>query len=424
MDIIKKWEFFLESIRNPDDMVNIFKITANFEPHRSFNTYSVMSLDTIDSCITTHTSQILNKDYNPNSGRLEGDEMYFYNFVRGWIQKNGSDYRNKEAIKDRITVEKITEERIPRMEANRIKVSRYEEDKKNSEAFRQKNPFSTNELSPNKNQSSIEVSESEKLEKQKKNKFYLLRSQSTKRLKELISQEALSFEPNKDSTDYPVKIIYWSGIYSELYGILNDGSWMWMVSGTPTAIEKHDIDKYKLKIPRVSILADQLQKIEFDKEKKSKDLTKYLSYDRDQLLGNDEQIMDNDLTDKKGTKVLDRKFYILNDGEVRIPKSQGNINIDNVKISFTNQHGEKLKVQQINNRSGGEYFLYYSTPDNKNWRQILNVQSIQKLINFIDSEKSETNISNILFTKLDKKIYREITPEYTDLYEFLLKFNK
>ena len=160
MSHIITWKLFLEALRNPEDNVDLFKITSLVEPGKLFNAYSVMKGKNERTCINFHISQILNR---LKTGRIPepqpdyeqgADELYFYQYVLEWLEKTGSGSLGEDVLASNFRVEKInrkrndetnefepeyTGEKIARSDANDLK---RQELKSDPDAFRAKVPFS------------------------------------------------------------------------------------------------------------------------------------------------------------------------------------------------------------------------------------------------------------------------------------------
>lgn len=426
MKIISNWELFLESLRrDPEDKVDLFKITTNFVPGENYNAYSVMKGQNEEKCKSVHSHGILSKKSLIDSRNIESDEKFFHQYVRDWIMETGSSSASVDKISQRLEVKKInkkknpetgqwenTTDKLTRKEANELKAM---ELKKDPNSFKAKIPFVQSNLPKIKQQDQIKFSPFEVMQKQKTDKKFHLLAADSQKLKNLFQENFIEFyKAGEEDDNYaPLEsdqIAYWSGIYEELFGILKSGSWIWSRSGRPEVITDRDNKDFNLNLKmNPNIFAQQLKEIEFDRKRKLEDSKEWSEFDLNQLTVDEEEI--------KNFLLADRKSVLLRDGSVRVSISRPRLDSDKIRLIFQNKGGKKLSVSSlVKHRGGGFTISFREGPKSEE----LNTSMVNKIINFIDSDAKKITLGDYVIVKDEKLPYRTIPAEFVELYDFLL----
>lgn len=438
MRIITNWELFLESEqlkRDPDDLVDLYKITTNFEPEQNYNAYSVLKDHNEEKCKKTHGSAILVKKEKKRSvgGKTEKldskDEQYFHQYVKEWIKVTGSASANVDKIASRLIVQKInkkfnpqngrwesTPDKIRREDANKLKALAVDKDPK---AFKTKIPFIQKSAPLIKNQTEIKLSRFEIEEKQRREKKFWLKTADYPRLDALFEKSFIEFwkAGEEDEVRLPFKtdqIAYWSGIYNELYKILENGSWFWAKSSTSTEkipITPEDNRKYNLNLKmNPNIFADQLEKIEFDPQRKKDDAKDWDEFDLNQLT-TEERII-------KKISLGGRRSVLLGDGTIRISILKPLVDSDKIRLIFYDRSGKKLNISSlVSSHGGGCTISFKEGPKNEK----LSSSVVDRILKFVDTGTKKATIDNYVVLKDEKLPYRSVPIQFKELYDFLLK---
>jgi hypothetical protein len=434
MSHIITWKLFLEALRNPEDNVDLFKITSLVEPGKPFNAYSVMKGKNERTCINFHISQILNR---LKTGRIPepspdyeqgADELYFYQYVLEWLEKTGSGSLSEDVLASNFRVEKInrkrneetnefepeyTGEKITRSDANDLK---RQELKSDPDAFRAKVPFSGNTTLSLKNPPKPKISDSEKWQKQRKPKSFKLSSQGLEKLFKFFDERYISFyQADKAYGDNEDQIAYWSAIYPELLDILKSGRWIWEISGQRQVITDKDNRDYGLGL-RITPpeAARQLTELEFDNTRREMDRkNRWEEYGTSEFLQN--------IKTRSKKRVEGREVEILADGTIRVPVKGTSEENDRHRLFFTDDRGKLAKIFSIRktNMRGG-YFVSYIGRE----RQVFDSKSIQDILNFVDSDRKQITLPKIGFTikKEPRFPYRTIPSDKGELRDTLFKY--
>jgi hypothetical protein len=434
MNHVINWQLFLEAIRNPEDSVDLFKITSLIEPDKPFNAYSVMKGKNERTCINFHISQILNRlktgripepvsDYEPGA-----DELYFYQYVLEWLEKTGSASLSEDVLARNFRVEKInrkrdpktnefdteyTDEKITRLEANDLK---RQELKSDPDAFRAKVPFSGNTTSSLKNPPKPKISDTEKWQKQRKPRSFKLSTQGLEKLYNFFDQSYISFyKADEVYGDREDQIAYWSAIYSDLLDILKSGRWIWEISGQKQVITDKDNRDYglglKITPPEA---ARQLTELEFDNTRREMDKrNRWIEYGTSEFL--------QDIKSRSQKNVEGRQVEILADGTIRVPVKGSQDGDDKHRLFFTDDRDKLAKIFSIRktNMRGG-YFISYIGRE----REVFDSKSIQDILNFVDSDRKQITLPKIGFTikKEPRFPYRTIPSDKAELRDTLFKY--
>ena len=434
MSKILDWILFLETRRDPEDKVDLFRITTLIEPNRPYNAYSVMKGKNTNTLLNFHKGQIL---YRIENGKLpkttEGyemdpDEKFFYEYVIEWIVKTGSITLSDDEFAKNFHVEKInrkknpetgkfeseiTDEKITRAEANDLKNQTIQSD---PIALRAKASFFGKAPGSMKNPPKPKISDKDKWYRQHKPREFKLQSENRQKLQDFFDKYYINFyKASDDFGDTEDQVVYWSGIYTELLDILNSGRWIWEISGQKQVITDKDNRDYNLglKITPPEV-ARQLTEIEFDKRRRQLDkANKWDEYGRSEFLDN--------IKIRYNKDIEGREVEILSDGTIRIPVKNSSENHNRHRLTFLSKDGEQIKIYNIfkTKRRGG-YYVNYIQRD----REIIDSKSIQDILNFVDSDERQITLPKIGFTiKKELRLpYRTIPSEKKELRDFILKF--
>lgn len=432
MRIITNWELFLESQqlrRDPDDMVDLYKITTYFDPEQNYNAYSVLKDQNEDKCKRFHGSAILSKKKDTKVKKIDKDEKYFHQYVQDWIKVTGSASANVDKIASHLKVQKInkkfnpqngrwesTPDKIRREDANKLKALEVDKD---SKAFKTKTPFIQKSAPLIKSQTQIKLSPLEIEEKQRREKKFWLKTADYPKLDALFEKSFIEFykagEGDEERPPFETdQIAYWSGIYNELYKILENGSWFWAKSSTSTEkipITPEDNIKYNLNLKmNPNIFADQLEKIEFDSQRKKDDAKDWDEFDLNQLTA-EERI-------SKKFSLGGRRSVLLGDGTIRISILRPRVDSDKIRLIFYDRSGKRLNISSLVSSPGGGCTISFKEgPKNEK----LSSSVVDRILKFVDTGTKKATIDNYIVKKDEKLPYRSVPIQFKELYDFLLK---
>ena len=432
MNHILSWKLFLESKGNPDDLVNLFKITTLIEPGKRYNAYSVSESLDEKACITNHFSQVKTRIKNgnppkePKSTDPNADEIYFHHYVYRWLERSGSDIQNPEQyfevtkvnrkrIVDDYTIiprfeDQISDEKMLRNEANTLKKQLVKSD---PDAFRHKVEFVGSDAVSMRNPPKPKISEEEIREKQKKEKKYRLNLESRVKMCDLFERGFVRFhEMGEGSDDSGSQFLYWSAIYEDLFNILKSGTFIWNISGKDTVITKQDNRNYKLNLSMNNpIQPQQLAEIEFDKSRKLIDkMNGFGEFAKDVKLFN---------LDSRSEIIDGRRVKILSNGTILVPV-KGSVGDNNThQLKFIDVDGNDMVISDFYQTEEQDGYMIKSDVDDG----FIEEEDIQKILKFVDSKSNEINLPEYGLTiqKLQRFIYRTITSESQELYNFFMQ---
>lgn len=434
MSKIFDWMLFLETRRDPEDRVDLFRITTLIEPNRPYNAYSVMKGKNTNTILNFHKGQIL---YRIENGKLpkttEGhemdpDEKFFYEYVIEWIVKTGSITLSDDEFAKNFHVEKInrkknpetgkfeseiTDEKITRAEANDLKNQTIQSD---PIALRAKASFFGKAPGSMKNPPKPKISDRDKWYRQHKPREFKLQSENSEKLYDLFDQKYICFfKADEVYGDKEDQIAYWSGIYSELLDILKFGRWIWEISGQKQVITDKDSRDYglglKITPPEA---ARQLTELEFDNTRREMDKrNRWIECGASELL--------QDIKSRSEKNVEGRQVEILVDGTIRVPVKGSQDGDDKHRLFFTDDSNQLAKIFSIRktNMRGG-YFISYIGRE----REVFDSKSIQDILNFVDSDRKQITLPKIGFTikKEPRFPYRTIPSDKAELRDTLFKY--
>lgn len=434
MNHVINWQLFSEAIRNPEDSVDLFRITTLIEPSHPHNAYSVMKGKNTNTILNFHKNQII---YRIDNGKLpkttEGyemgpDEKFFYAYVIEWIVKTGSITLSDDEFAKHFHVEKInrkknpetgkfeseiTDEKITRAEANDLKNQTIESD---PIALRAKVSFFGKSLGSMKNPPKPKISDTEKWQKQRKPRSFKISTQGLEKLYNFFDRSYISFyKADEVYGDREDQIAYWSAIYSDLLDILKSGRWIWEISGQKQVITDRDNKDYglglKITPPEA---ARQLTELEFDNTRREMDRK-----NRWEEYGTSEFLKDIKIRSQKN--VEGRQVEILADGTIRVPVKGSQDGNDKHRLFFTDNRDKLAKIFSIRktNMRGG-YFISYIGRE----REVFDSKSIQDILNFVDSDRKQITLPKIGFTikKEPRFPYRTIPSDKGELRDTLFKY--
>lgn len=134
---VLSWKLFLEELKQPDDMVNLFKISTNIDGE-IFSSWAVsQSLDErtiLPFIISAAKSKMKDPRYQGSIGKLQNsNEGYLYQYIQGLITRYKTPGISARELTDKVSshflpVEKVTNDRITRRSAEELKNRLFKQD--------------------------------------------------------------------------------------------------------------------------------------------------------------------------------------------------------------------------------------------------------------------------------------------------------